>query len=174
MRKLEFKGLSLHYGRLKPIVLCIGFTSECLCCSVHLLTTLCSLQHAIQIFIDTDHLELQNIPFTVWQFAILFLVANGHVNSVAIKIYFAHTLLLITEFFPQGTTSITKNVAMFVCLDAPIQTPLETYKRQTSQQCCWCPQLGIEHRNLQSVISWSLILYMLNFNSQAFSVTQLL
>ena len=80
------------------------------------------------------------------------------------------TLLPITEFFPQWATSITNNVAMFVCLDAPIQTPLETHRRETSQQCCWCPQLGIEHWNLQNAISWSLILYMLNFDSHVFFV----
>ena len=93
VRKLKSKCLSLHYGRLKPIVLCIGLTSECLCCSVNLPTTLCFLQHAIQLFIDTDHSKLQNIPFTVWQFAWLSLVANGHVKSIAIKICFCPSIV---------------------------------------------------------------------------------
>ena len=65
VRKLKLKGLSLHYGRLESIVLCIRFTGECLCCSVNLRTTLCSLQHAMQFFIDTGHLKLQNIPFSL-------------------------------------------------------------------------------------------------------------
>ena len=43
-------------------------------------------------------------------------------------------------------------------------------KANKPTQWCWCPQLGIEHWNLQNVISWSLILYMLNFDSQVFSV----
>ena len=55
--------------------------------------TLCFLQHAIQLFIDADRSKLQNIPFIVWQFAWLSLVANGHVKSIAIKICFCPSIV---------------------------------------------------------------------------------